>query len=253
MLLPPPRGPDRHRGLRRAPRAAAVAEVDSGVVVAFGAPEPLDLLAHLPPAPGLSLSDRPRRVDAVLVMVVRDRKPSGERSSFPPGPRCGTLGWGPHPHRRHAAAVRHGGPGHGRALPAIDRLAGKSGLPFYTVPDVQTGRERRSRHPYRRLALAGRAPDGASLPGGPFARQRVTRLREKKSPAEIAVLRQAAKISGMAHREAMRSAAPGCGRTRSRPCWRAPSAGWAEAGPGTGASSAPARTPPSCITWRTAG
>jgi Xaa-Pro aminopeptidase len=39
----------------------------------------------------------------------------------------------------------------------------------------------------------------------------VTRLRAKKSTAEIDLLRKAARISALAHREAMKATAPGCG------------------------------------------
>ena len=138
-------------------------------------------------------------------------------------------------------------------LPAtIDSLA-KSGLPFYTVPDVQTGEnaERdtltagwrwlarlRTDHPY----LVVHSLD-----------EPVTRLREKKSPAEIALLRQAAKISGLAHREAMRSAAPGCGENEIQALLEGTFRRLGEAARGTAASWARARTPPSCITWKTAG
>ena len=57
-------------------RAAAVAEVDSGVVVAFGAPEPLDFWPTFHQLPAFHYLTGLDESDAVLVMVVRDRKPS---------------------------------------------------------------------------------------------------------------------------------------------------------------------------------
>src|SRR4051812_41684268 len=39
----------------------------------------------------------------------------------------------------------------------------------------------------------------------------VDRMRARKSPTEIALLRRAAEISSRGHREAMKATAPGCG------------------------------------------
>jgi Xaa-Pro aminopeptidase len=191
-------------------RAAAVAEVDSGVVVAFGAPEPLDYWPTFHQLPAFHYLTGFDESDAVLVMVVRERKPAA--TVFAPTRTPVQERWlGA---RTHLADMqsRFGMVGRDIAeLPAaIDSLVA-TGLPFYTVPDVQTG-ENFSRDTltagYRwlqRLRLSHPYAVVHSLDDP------VSRLRARKSPAEVAMLKQAAKISGLAHREAMKSVAPGCG------------------------------------------
>ena len=62
-------------------RAAVVADVDSGVVVAFGAPEPLDFWPTFHQLPAFHYLTGLDESDAVLVMVVREG-----------GGKCGGLG-----------------------------------------------------------------------------------------------------------------------------------------------------------------
>jgi Xaa-Pro aminopeptidase len=191
-------------------RAAAVAEVDSGVVVAFGALEPLDFWPTFHQLPAFHYLTGLDESDAVLVMVVREKKPSA--SVFVPTRTPVKERWVGI--RTRIADMQQGFGMVGRDLVelpgAIDSLV-KSGLPFYTVPDVQTGENAE-----RDTLTAGRRWLTKLRTDNPYLvvhslDEQVTRLREKKSPAEIALLRQAARISGLAHKEAMRSAAPGCG------------------------------------------
>ena len=158
---PPPRGPDRHRGLRRPARGGRGRRGFRGRR-RFRCAGAARLLAHLPPAPGLSLSDRPRRVGCGAGHGGARPEAVRQRLRSHPDPGAGTLGWNPHPHRRHAAAVRHGGPGPGRAS-RDDRLAGEVGASLLHGPRCADRRERRARHPYRRAALAGRG-SGRSTP-----------------------------------------------------------------------------------------
>ncbi len=191
-------------------RAAVVADVDSGVVVAFGAPEPLDFWPTFHQLPAFHYLTGLDESDAVLVMVVRDRKPSA--SVFVPTRTPVRERWVGIRTRIADMPQRFGMVGRDLAeLPAaIDSLA-KSGLPFYTVPDVQTGENfERDTLTLGRRWLTGLRTEYPYLVVHSLD-EPVTLLREKKSPAEIALLRQAAKISGLAHRQAMRSAAPGCG------------------------------------------
>ena len=191
-------------------RAAAVAEVDSGVVVAFGAPEPLDFWPTFHQLPAFHYLTGFDESDAVLVVVVREHKPAA--TVFVPTRTPIQERWVGTRTRLADMQRRFGMAGRDIAeLPAaIDSLAA-AGLPFYVVPDVQTGENftrdtltagrqwlmrLRTSHPY----LVVHSLD-----------EPVSHMRARKSPAEIALLRQAAKISGLAHREAMRSAAPGCG------------------------------------------
>ena len=190
-------------------RAAVVADVDSGVVVAFGAPEPLDFWPTFHQLPAFHYLTGLDESDAVLVMVVRDRKPSA--SVFVPTRTPVRERWVGIRTRIADMPQRFGMVGRDLVeLPAtIDSLA-KSGLPFYTVPDVQTGENSE-----RDTLTAGRGGWRGSGPiplsRGPFARRAGDPAAGRRTPAEIALLRQAAKISGLAHRQAMRSAAPGCG------------------------------------------
>ena len=191
-------------------RAALVSRLDSGVVVAFGAPDPVSYWPTFHQVPHFYYLTGFEESDAVLVMLKRNgtvsarmfvpaRSPMRERYD---GARTA-------PARLEA---KLGVPGADIAtLPsAIDSLA-SAGLPFYFVSDAQTadyvtrdtltrGRrfldQLRRDHPW----LATHSLDTA-----------VSRLRAKKSPAEIALLRRATEISDRAHREAMKAAAPGCG------------------------------------------
>ena len=191
-------------------RAEAVAGVDSGVVVAFGAPEPLDYWPTFYQRPSFEYLTGFDESDAVLVMVVRKRRPTA--TLFVPTRTPVQERWVGARTRVADMQQQFGLEGRDVAgLPsAIDSLAA-TGLPFYVVQDAQTAEnanrdtltagwqwlERlRIQHPY----LVVHSLD-----------QRVRVLRARKSPAEVALLREAARISGVAHREAMRSAAPGCG------------------------------------------
>ncbi len=92
----------------------------------------------------------------------------------------------------------------------MDSLA-KTGLPFYIVPDVQTGENiaedslTRGARFVSQLRVSNPYLIVHSL-NGP-----VMQLRAKKSTAEIALLRRATEISAQAHKEAMKATAPGCG------------------------------------------
>jgi Xaa-Pro aminopeptidase len=98
----------------------------------------------------------------------------------------------------------------GELTTAIDSLA-KTELPFFVVPDVQTAD----------YAAEDSLTRGARFLAGlrlahPWLVARslddnLVRLRARKSPAEIALVRKAAEISARAHTEAMKAAGPGCG------------------------------------------
>jgi Xaa-Pro aminopeptidase len=103
---------------------------------------------------------------------------------------------------------------HGRELrefkPFIDSLA-RTRLAFYIVPDnraadymTQDSLTRGSRF-LSQLRVSRPWLVTHSLDST------VNRMRAKKSPVEIALLRRAAQISARGHREAMKALAPGCG------------------------------------------
>ena len=191
-------------------RAALVAGMDSGVVVAFGAPDPVNYWPTFYQTPHFYYLTGFAESDAVLVMAKRggttratlfvpSRSPVRERYD---GPRTGVG--------RLEAKTGIPGADIARLRPVVDSLAA-SGLPFYIVSDVQSG---------------DYAEEDSLTRGGRFLSQvrqaypflvmhshdtAVNRLRARKSAAELALLRRATEVSGRAHVEAMKAAAPGCG------------------------------------------
>jgi Xaa-Pro aminopeptidase len=191
-------------------RATLVAGLDSGVAIAFGAPDPVNYWPTFFQTPHFYYLTGFAESDAALVMVKRGdstsatlyvptRSPMQERYD---GART----------RPADLEAKSGIPGVdiARLRPALDSLAG-AGLPFYIVSDAQSGDYVAS----DTLTRGGRFLSQIRL-AHPFLVMHsldtlVNRLRARKSPAEIALLRRATEISGRAHREAMKAAAPGCG------------------------------------------
>jgi Xaa-Pro aminopeptidase len=191
-------------------RAALVSRMDSGVVVAFGAPDVVNYWPIFFQTPHFYYLTGFAESDAALVMVKRGgatsatlyvpaRSPMRERYD---GART----------RAGALEAKTGIPGADIAQlrPAVDSLAA-AGLPFYVVSDAQT-----SDYAARDTLTRGGRFLSQLRQAHPFLVMHsldtlVNRLRAKKSPAEIALLRRATEISDRAHREAMKAAAPGCG------------------------------------------
>ena len=191
-------------------RAALAAPIDSGVIVAFGAVEPVTLWPTFFQTPAFYYLTGFGESDAVLLMVKRDgalsarlfvptRTPLRERWD---GARTGIA--------ELEARTGIGGSDIAGLRPALDSLAAGA-LPFYIVSDAQTSdyavrdsltrgarflSQVRLAHPW----LVMHSLDSA-----------VNRLRARKSASEIVLLRQATEISNRAHREAMKATAPGCG------------------------------------------
>ncbi len=191
-------------------RAAAVAGIDSGVVVAFGAPEPVNYWPTFFQLPGFYYLTGFNESDAVLVMVKRSG--STAATMFVPTRTPIQERW-VGARTRIADMEKKFGVG-GRDIAgmtaALDSLA-ETGLPFYILPDVQTGENivedslTRGARTVAQLRVSNPYLVVQSLNGT------VMRLRAKKTPAEIALLRRAAEISSLAHKEAMKATAPGCG------------------------------------------
>ena len=207
--LPAPAPAQVARGDYAARRDALLAKVDSGVVVALGAVEPVGYwpFFQLPAFHYLTGFDE---TDAALVLT--KGKGGVSATMFVPSRNAVQERWiGA---RTKAADMMTKAGIDGRDIaeltPAIDSLA-ESGLPFYVISDVQAaenvtedsltrGRrflsQVRVSHPW----LVMRSLDTA-----------VARLRAKKTAGEIALLRKAAQISVRGHQEAMKATAPGCG------------------------------------------
>jgi Xaa-Pro aminopeptidase len=191
-------------------RAALAGRVDSGVIVAFGAVEPVSLWPTFFQSPAFYYLTGFSESDAVLVMVkqkgtvsatmfVPSRSPIAERYQ---GKRTGAA--------ELKAKTGIAGTDIARLRPSMDSLAA-GGLPFYIVPDAASGDHAvedsltRGAHFLSQVRLAHPWLVMHSLSDA------VDRLRAKKSAAEIALIRQATEISTHAHREAMKAVAPGCG------------------------------------------
>jgi Xaa-Pro aminopeptidase len=191
-------------------RAALAAGIDSGVVVAFGAVEPVAYWPTFHQLPAFYYLTGFGETDAVLLITKRDGAVAS--AMFVPTRTPVAERWLGARARPADLETRIGIPGRDLAQlqDTVDSLA-TTGLPFYVVPDVQT---------------ADYATEDSLTRGARFLAQlrlahpwlvthsldsSVSHLRARKSPAEIALLRKAVEISVRAHTEAMRAAAPGCG------------------------------------------
>lgn len=189
-------------------RAALAAQLDSGIVVAFGAREPVQHYPAFAQRPSFRYLTGFLEPDAAFTLVKR----AGRVTS--------TL-YVPHPDPRHAlyygqrlsldAIARATGLSAAfldALVPLVDSLA-ERGLPVYLVGDAQSNEFAASDslsygHAFAR-ALAARHPRLALRD----ATRLVDRLRARKSPAEVALLTRAAEISSQAHEAAMRAIRPG--------------------------------------------
>jgi Xaa-Pro aminopeptidase len=189
-------------------RDRLMARVDSGVVLAFGAAEEVQ---HWPPfaqLPSFAYLTGFAEPDAALLLVKRG------------GAQTATLFVPPRNARMELVVGARTGPAEaqgragiaGRPIAelrrAVDSLLGS--LPLFVVSDVHSldyARVDTLTRGARFVELLRR--DRPTL-GASALDSVVERLRARKSPAEIALLRRAAQISVAAHREAMRALAPGC-------------------------------------------
>ena len=195
-------------GAEYAARRAALAErVKEGVVVGFGARNPVSDFGpfhQLPAFHYLTSFDEP---DAAFLMIVHDGR--GESTLFLSAvePRAAFY-YGRRPDS--AAVVRE----HGLKARAFEALTATldslsaAGLTVYTIGDHEDAdfarRDSLTRGAQFFRALAARLPT-LSVKG---ADELVSMLRAKKSPAELAMLKRAAEISTEGHRAAMQLSEP---------------------------------------------
>jgi Xaa-Pro aminopeptidase len=191
-------------------RAELIKQIDSGVVVAFGEVEPITDWPTFFQVPAFHYLTGFGESDAVLLIVKRNGAVTSTMF-VPTRPRSSERFLGPRTapgNLQSLIGIR------GREIdalkPAVDSLAA-SRLPFYAVPDTHfsdfTQEDSLTRGSRFWLQLRSAHPGIVTIP----LDTTVDRLRARKSPAEIALLRRAARISTLAHREAMKAAAPGCG------------------------------------------
>ena len=188
-------------------RDSLAARIDSGFVVAFGnrtLVHDFSPFFQLPAFHYLTGYDEP---DAAFVMVVRGKRGASTLFVTPLSPRSAIF-YGqrasPDETRR-----RYGIPGRpSSALAAVVDSLAKTGLPLYTLADFENADFARAdtltrgqafvksllvRHPKLRVV------DAHDL---------VDRLRARKSPAEMALIRRAVEISAEGHKAAMMAPSP---------------------------------------------
>jgi Xaa-Pro aminopeptidase len=191
-------------------RAELTKGIDSGVVVAFGEVEPITDWPTFFQIPSFHYLTGFGESDAVLLIVKRNGVATATMF-VPTRPRAAErfLGARTAPgNLQSLIGIR--GRGIDSLNAAVDSLAA-SRLPFYVVPDYHMSDFAAEDSLTRgsRFLLQLRAAHPALVPAS--LDSTVQRLRARKTPAEIALLRRAARISTLAHREAMKATAPGCG------------------------------------------
>ena len=188
-------------------REALAARMENGVVVAFGGRalvQDFGSFFQLPTFHYLTNYDEP---DGAFVMVVRAKRAVGTlfitrlnaRTAFYYGQRSDTA----------VSHARFGLPARSfAALPAVLDSLAATGLPFYTLSDVEdldfASADSLTRGQRFATSFAAAHPALAMRDAMPL----VLQLRAKKSVAELALIRQAAEISSEGHRAAMLTADP---------------------------------------------
>jgi len=179
-------------------RTAMLAGVDSGVVLAFGGVEPVDFWPEFYQVPDFHYLTGLGEADAVLVMVKQNGTLAGTMFVPTQNPmQARVVGARARPDQLEA---RIGIPGQdiGQLEAVIDSLTG-SGLPFFVVPDFQAGEYMTQDSLTRGNRFLARLRVDHPFLVVHSLDDPVTRLREKKSAAEIDLLRKAARISALAH------------------------------------------------------
>jgi Xaa-Pro aminopeptidase len=190
-------------------RDSLAAHIDSGVVVAFGAPEPVGstrwtqlaafryLTGFLEPNAAFVLVKHGGRTTGTLFTASRDPR-RALYDGFPPD--SATVA------RETGLAVR--------SLPALRPLVDSLvalGLPVYDLRDFATAdaatQDTLTRGARFIADLVARKPDLVVRGAHPI----VDSLRRHKSPAELALLRRAIEVTVAAHKDALRGTKPGMG------------------------------------------
>lgn len=189
-------------------RDSLAARIDSGVVIAFGGRTPVADAGPFRQLPAFRYLTGYEHADAALVMVVRDGRGESVLFVHRTAPRR-SLYYGIEPDSADLA----------RDLGLASRPAGDLdhvadslatlGFPVFTLRDFAAAdfaeADSLTRGGAFVRALAARHPGLAVTDAHPM----VDRLRARKSPAELALIRRAAEISAEGHRALMRAIAPG--------------------------------------------
>jgi Xaa-Pro aminopeptidase len=188
-------------------RDSLAARIGDGVVVAFGGRTPVTDFGPFYQLPAFHYLTNFHEPDAAMVMVARGGRGTTTLFVTPVGPRSAFY-YGLRPDS--ATVVRTLGMG-ARSFSALDRVVdslARTGLPFYHLADFGAAdfaaQDSLTRGGQFMRGLAARHRRLEVRDGHPI----VDRLRARKSPAELALIRRAAEVTSEGHREAMRLAEP---------------------------------------------
>ena len=189
-------------------RDSLAARIDSGVVVVFGGRTPVSDFGTFFQLPAFHYLTGYDYADATLVMVVRSGRGQATLFVTRSAPRR-SLYYGIEPDSADIArGLGLASRSSDELAPALDSLAGTA-LPFYAQRDYEdedfAALDSLTRGGRVMRALAARHPGLVVIDAAPI----VDRLRARKSPAEIALLRRAGEISDAGHLAAMHLIAPG--------------------------------------------
>ena len=183
-------------------RDSLAARIDSGVVVAFGERTPVTDFGPFHQLPAFHYLTNYDEADAAFVLVARNGRAVHWLFVAPVDPRSAFY----YGYRTDSATVARNNGLTARPFASLqtvlDSLAATK-LPFYQLADFSAadfaGDDTLTRGRVTMKALGARFPE-LSINDGHAV---VNRLRARKSPAELALIRKAAEISDAGHRAAM--------------------------------------------------
>jgi Xaa-Pro aminopeptidase len=189
-------------------RDSLATRIDGGIVVAFGGRTPVNDFGPFFQLPAFHYLTGYDYADAALVMVVRGGRGRATLFVTRSTPRR-SLYYGIEPDSGDLARELGLPSRSGDELAGVLDSLAATGLPVYTLRDFEdadfAAADSLTRGGQIVRALAQRHPGLEVRDAAPI----VDRLRARKSPAELALLRRAAEISVAGHRAAMQTVAPG--------------------------------------------
>lgn len=189
-------------------RDSLLAHIDSGVVIAPGAREPIDHYPSFRQRPSFRYLTGFLEPDAALVLVKHGGQVTSTIFIQPPAPRTEFYTGARVRYDELARRLRMSARSNEDLNPVLDSLAVATKLPFYFVSDAESqefiaddsltfGRALQRRLKASHPALEEK--DATAV---------VEDLRARKSAAEIALIKRASDISVLGHRAAMQAIAP---------------------------------------------
>jgi Xaa-Pro aminopeptidase len=190
-------------------RDSLAARLDSGIVVAFGGRKPVTDFGPFFQLPGFRYLTGYGEPDAALVILIHEGRPRSTLFVTPVDPRRAFY-YGFRPDSaaiaRTLGLVARPFPSLGAVLDSL--VTARPALPVYTLPDVEdqdfAREDSLTRGQLWMRAFADGHPDLVVRDATPV----VNRLRARKSPAELALLRRAAEISAAGHRAVLSAPEP---------------------------------------------